>query len=311
MAAVAPAFQLALLSISASDIERALEPYVLRRFEGDERAWLQQLEAMRRGARAKLWRARLRNWLRGSPKQVARVHHDYSRIWALEQMPGAAAVENARYLMRWRNRGLEVRGWAEKRVHLLLFSNLLQSLRPASVLEVGSGSGMVLMMLATGHPGIHFTGIELTETGVQAAQRLQAAGALPQAVLSFVPFPVADEGAYRRVEFRQGNAAALPWSDGSFDVAMTSLALEQMNQVRREALTELARVARRLVVMLEPFRDFNLAPEQRYHTRAHDYFAAAVADLPKYGLRPLHVFDDFPSKVNRGVGLVVAEPVRN
>lgn len=175
---------------------------------------------------------------------------------------------------------------------------------------MGSGNGMVLMMLAGGHPGIGFSGIELTQTGVDAAQRLQAQPALPQAIASFLPFPLADASAFRRVEFRQGNAVALPWPDGSFDLALTSLALEQMNQVKREALRELARVARRWVVMLEPFRDFNLTPEQQYHTRSNDYFAAAVADLPKYGLRPLHVFDDFPSKVNRGLGLVVAEPVR-
>ena len=91
---------------------------------------------------------------------------------------------------------------------------------------------------------------------------------------------------------------------------LTSLALEQMNHIRRQALTELARVACRWVVMLEPFADFNRTPERRLHTRAHDYLAATVADLPKYGLRPMHVFDDFPSKITRGVGLVIAQPVR-
>lgn len=309
MAAVPAAFRLTLRSISPSDIERALEPFVLRRFDRNDQAWLEQLEAMRKGVQAKLWRARLRNWLHGSPKKVARVHHDYSRAWALEQVPGAAAVENARYLMRWGERGLEVRGWAEKRVHLLLLSRILEELRPTTVLEVGSGNGMVLMMLATGHPAIQFTGIELTQSGIQAAQRVQAQPELPPAVLSFLPFATADGGAFRRVEFREGNAAALPWPDDSFDLVLTSLALEQMNQVRREALTGLARVAKRWVVMLEPFRDFNLTPERQLHTRSHDYFAATVADLPRYGLRPVHVFDDFPSKVNRGVGLVVAEPI--
>jgi hypothetical protein len=82
-----------------------------------------------------------------------------------------------------------------------------------------------------------------------------------------------------------------------------------MNEVRRAALRELARVARKWVVMLEPFRDFNTTPERMYYTRSRDYLSAAVQDLESHGLRPVQVFADFPSKVTRGVGLVVAEPL--
>lgn len=299
-----------MISIARAEIERTLEPYVVRHYEQNDRAWLDELARLRKGAGAKLWRARLRRWLRGSPKRVERVEHDYSGVWALEQRPGAPAIENGRYFLRWGERGMEVRGWAEKRVHLLLLEHLLRALGPSSVLEVGSGNGVLLMMLACGHPAMRFTGIELTRTGVEAAQRVQAGPALPADMAAFLPYPLRDAEAYRRVEFRQGNAAALPWPDRSYDLALTSLALEQMNQVRREALQELARIARKWVVMLEPFPDFNRTPERELHTRAHDYLAATVGDLPKYGLRPLQVFDDFPSKVNRGVGLVIAEPVR-
>ena len=283
---------------------------MLRRFRSDEQIWVDQLQAMRKGARRKLWRARLRNWLKGSPKEVARVSHDYSLTWAGELLPGTPEVESARYFMRWNAAGIEVRGWAEKRVHLLLFSRLLDALRPATVLEVGSGNGAVLMMLATGHPEIRFTGIELTQAGVDAAQRLQVAASLPAGLLSFLPYAAADPQAFRRVDFRQGNAAKLPFADTSFDLLLTSLALEQMNQVKREALSEIARVSRKWVVMLEPFRDFNASLEQQVHTRGQDYLSAAVADLPSFGLKPLYVFHDFPAKVTRGVGLVVAEPAR-
>ena len=106
-----------------------------------------------------------------------------------------------------------------------------------------------------------------------------------------------------------GGRDAAPEKDLSWEQAR--LFAEVMERVKREALSELARVARRWVVMLEPFRDFNQAPEQVYYTKAKEYLSAAVEDLPAYGLRPLQVFDDFPSKVNRGVGLVLAEPVRN
>ncbi len=222
-------------------------------------------------------------------------------------MPGAPAIENSRYFLRWGEQGLEVRGWAEKRVHLLLFSSVLRSIRPSTVLEVGSGNGLILMMLAVGHPNISFTGIELTDAGVQAARRLQAQTSLPEAVLASLPFQVADAAAFRRVEFRQGNAASLPFPSATFDLAMTSLALEQMNEVKDSAFRELARVARSKVVMLEPFRDFNRTPERRYYTQSRNYISSGVGDLRNYGLRPVEVFEDFPSKVNRGVGLIVAD----
>ncbi len=89
----------------------------------------------------------------------------------------------------------------------------------------------------------------------------------------------------------------------------TSLALEQMNRVLSAALAEIRRVARTSVLMLEPFRDFNRRPEQRYYTQARDYLDLAVDDLPRHGLRAKAVFADFPVKIHRGAGVVLAEPV--
>ncbi|HZN87195.1 MAG TPA: class I SAM-dependent methyltransferase, partial [Burkholderiales bacterium] len=234
MAAVAP--RGVVFPVQRSDIEHALEPYVLRRFELGKSA-------------GSLWWARLRALLGRRAKSVPRVRHDYSGVWSQDQLPGAPAVENARYLLRWGEQGIEVRGWAEKRVHLLLLSRALDALRPASVLEVGSGNGLVLMMLATGHAQVRFSGVELTEAGLQAARRMQSQPSLPPAVLNSLPYPASSPEAFRAVEFQQGNAAQLPFADKSVDLAMTSLALEQMNEVRRAAFRELARVARKWVLM--------------------------------------------------------------
>jgi ubiquinone/menaquinone biosynthesis C-methylase UbiE len=295
--------------VDRSEIESTLQPYVLRRFQRGEEAWANHLRELRKGGLGRVWGARFRALIGQSVKGVARVKHDYSGVWSQDQLPGAPAIESARYFLSWGEEGLEVRGWAEKRVHLLLLSKALQWLCPTSVLEVGSGNGLILMMLAVAHPHVRFTGMELTDAGISAARRIQSQPQLPAAVSSALPFEAAQPDAFRAVEFRQGNAARLPLADGSFDVVMTSLALEQMNQVKRQALRELARVARRAVVMLEPFRDFNATPERFYYTRSRDYLSASVSDLEQYGLKPLHVFADFPSKVTRGVGLVVAEPL--
>jgi hypothetical protein len=37
-----------------------------------------------------------------------------------------------------------------------------------------------------------------------------------------------------------------------------------------------------------------------------NYFAAPVRELERYGLQPVFVTDDFPAKLNLGVGVVAA-----
>ena len=68
---------------------------------------------------------------------------------------------------------------------------------------------------------------------------------------------------YSTVEFRQGNAAALPYPDRSFDVVYTILAVEQMESIREQAMREIVRVARSHVVMIEPLMDSNRDPLRR------------------------------------------------
>ena len=202
-----------------------------------------------------------------------------------------------------------MRGFGEKRVHLLVLQNALAALAPSRVLEVGSGNGFMSMMLSAAFPKVEFTGVELTAEGVAAASELQREERLPSALAAFAPYALVDVLAFKRVTFQQGDASALPFPDKSFDVVFTSLALEQMNRVLAAALCEIRRVARRHVLMLEPFRDFNQLPEQRYYTQARDYLGIAVRDLTRHGLRATHVFSDFPAKIHRGAGLVIAEPV--
>ncbi|MBT5193098.1 MAG: hypothetical protein HOM07_12160 [Rhodospirillaceae bacterium] len=45
---------------------------------------------------------------------------------------------------------------------------------------------------------------------------------------------------------------------------------------------------------------------RRNYIVAQDYFSARLSDLPKYGLQPVLATDDMPTKVNMGLGLVVA-----
>lgn len=94
----------------------------------------------------------------------------------------------------------------------------------ASILDVGGGNGYFSHVLAAGCPDTHVL-------DVSAAQ------------LSLNPLP-----AERK---HQGTAYSLPFADASFDIVFSSNLLHHLNHPEK-AVAEMARVARRAVVVLEP-----------------------------------------------------------
>jgi ubiquinone/menaquinone biosynthesis C-methylase UbiE len=164
-----------------------------------------------------------------------------------------------------------------------------------------------LLALSLRFPAIRFGGVELTEAGVRTARTLAADPATAGLLQAFVDDRISDAGGPARLELRQGSAEALPLPDKSADLVMTVLALEQMERIRPAALRELARVAKRHVVMIEPFHEWNAERPYREYIRRLDYWAGAVADLPAFGLVPIAGDADLPQKLTSRVGIVVAE----
>ena len=241
-------------------------------------------------------------------KSVSRVKKEYAQVWLTEQYPGSADI-NHKYFLAWGNKTIEVIGWAEKRVHLMILSKVISQTKVKTYLEVGSGNGAMLMMLSTMHPNVKFVGVELTEEGVSAAKRMQLNDSLPIEMIKFVPGLIKDEKAFKRVDFIQGNAADLPFENNKFDFISTSLALEQMRDVQKLALKEISRVSAKYAGLLEPFPDFNQTPLRKIYTEAREYFSIPSTDLQIYGLEVKQVFTDFPSKLTRGVAYVLSTKV--
>jgi SAM-dependent methyltransferase len=170
-------------------------------------------------------------------------------------------------------------------------------LRPRTVLEVGCGNGLNLLVLACRFPEIRFAGLELTAGGVAVARAVQREERLPEVLARFAPEPVVDRTAHRTVALHRGSGARLPFASASFDLVYSSLALEQMEEVRAAALGEMARVSAAHTVMLEPFWESNDSGLRREYLLARDHFRGRVADLPAYGLEPIVVTDELPGEV--------------
>lgn len=112
---------------------------------------------------------------------------------------------------------------------LVCFSEMLASTAPQTVLDAGCGEGFSVGYLARKHPGVAFTGVDLSEGAVAYAQ--------------------AHFG--DRVRFEVGSVFALPFDDDAFDTVVCSEVLEHLDTPER-AVAELKRVARRHVLITVP-----------------------------------------------------------
>jgi len=242
-------------------------------------------------------------------RTAGRVKSGYESVWGRISLEAELAAPKATYF-EWGDRCMVARTIGRKRVHQLALAKVVSWLRPTSALEVGFGYGLNLLALSMQFPDVAFSGVELTDAGLAAAAGYAADARTPAALAPFLSGPLRDPDAPKRLSLRQGSAAALPLPDKSVDLVFTVLALEQMERVRSAALVELARVARRHVVMIEPFADWNTEPHRRGYIARNDYFASTVDGLRDSGLTPLLATVDMPNKLAFRAGLVVAEPTR-
>lgn len=291
--------------ISDKEIEEAVSPFVTAWLDGRSPRWRQEVRAMAKRQK----RARLRQLILKPLGKFRRSQHavavNYTTQWAKRPFDLQLSRHGAVVPCRWQDRGMYARAVSIKRVHLLYMMRVLEELKPARVLEVGCGNGLNLFVLAARFPGTRFVGLELTEGGTTAVANVKRQPQLPAPVVEFSPEPLSDLTPFRRIGVVRGSAEHLPFPDSSFDVVLTSLALEQMEEIRAGALAEIARVARRHTVMVEPFYDWNSAGHERDYIVANDYFAARIADLPGFGLEPIFATDNMPAKLTNRPGLVV------
>ena len=302
---------LARLGVSAEELARLFEPFVAPSASPHDPDWHTEFERRKGKILRRYLKRKFLGWLPALQRREATVLEEYSRAW--DQIDfNSYRVHGPLYRVspwEWRGHKMLASDIGATRVRQLLLIRALEKLNPASVLEVGCGNGINLLLLACAFPAVAFAGIELTAEGWLAATQFQELPALPKHMREFAPFPLRDPSAFRRIGFHQGTAAHLPFADGEFDLVFTVLALEQMEQVRDQALKELSRVARHHVFMIEPFREVNDSGWARRNVLGLDYFRGRIADLRNYGLSPVLATDDFPQETFLKSCAVLAEKI--
>jgi SAM-dependent methyltransferase len=246
-------------------------------------------------------------YLAGDRRSTEKVREEYDSAWSIGHQRYDPSRPTAKYTpWLWRRERILFDATGAARFRLPLYAAVIEQVKPRRVLEVGSGDGINLLLLAGAFPEIAFTGLELTTNGLNAAMAARHAPALPKVLQSYSPLAQKDPLAFQRIEFLQGNACAMPFANGAFDLVLTVLAVEQMERVRKEALTEIARVTGKHLLNLEPFQEVNATGLRRLNVLSRDYFRGSIDELPDYGLHPLWATADFPQEAFLGAALVLS-----
>lgn len=107
-----------------------------------------------------------------------------------------------------------------------IVARLVREKLPAGrVLDIGTGPGRLPVLIAGESPLLQVTGLDLSPDMVKLARRKAGARGL------------------KNVAFRQGSAAELPFADGEFDLAISTLSFHHWKQPEK-ALDEVYRVLR-------------------------------------------------------------------
>ncbi|WP_162906834.1 class I SAM-dependent methyltransferase [Algihabitans albus] len=296
-------------AISSRELAAAFEPFVERYLNADDQAWRGEIERRQKKIRKGYFKRSLLGWLPSRQRREEVVVQEYDRAWSKIDVStyevGGALPRVAPW--DWRGQPMFASDMGATRVRQVMLVRVLEQLRPRRVLEVGCGNGINLMLLSCRFPDIAFTGVELTRAGQAAAQDFQQQAEMPEALQTYAPLPLTDTTAFRRIDFRQGNAAELPFEAGAFDLVYSCLALEQMERIRHQALAEVARVSSRHAFLIEPFRDMNDSGWPRRNVIRRDYFRGRIDELKDHGLLPVWATNDFPQEAFLKVCAVLAE----
>lgn len=297
------------LDITRGQLSELFQPFVAKSFaEGDE-PWRAELRRRENKIRRKYLKRVVLGWLPSTQRSERTVIEEYSKAWQPSEYEKYSLEQPLARVSPWEwgEQKLFASDVGATRFRQLILIRVIEQLRPRTVLEVGCGNGINLMLLACRFPDLEFSGVELTQQGHQAAREFQKQSELPRAMQAYAPLELADTTAFRRIRFVQGSAAELPFEDNSFDLVTTILSLEQMERIRDRALREITRVSSRYLFNIEPFRDLNDRGGARRNVIQRNYFRGRIDDLKRYGFSPKLAMKDFPQEAFLKAGAVLSE----
>lgn len=174
-----------------------------------------------------------------------------------------------------------------------------------NVLEIGSGNGINLCLLASYFENTSFQGIDISSEGINQSNILLKSD-LSDNFFDGMPIKPATKK-LKNIKFSIGDASSLKFENHNFDLVFSILALEQMDHIKENVIKEMIRVSSKYILFIEPFIDYNQTFLKKLHHRGSSYFSHRVEDLKKYNLKIIDIYSDHPNKITLGVCAVLCE----
>lgn len=242
-----------------------------------------------------------------SYRNQSRIINEYNKQWSKKKFDNYNPVlaSKSRSAWIWKDKKFLLSNEGGSAIRLIYLEAVIAALRPKKVLEVGFGNGINLLTLACRFPEIEFYGVEPTNSGYNTALSVVEKKHLPDSLIGFAPFKIEKSTEIKNIFLYNSSSERLPFVDNEFDLVLTSLALEQMEQIRDVALREICRVTNSGIAMLEPFKEVNTSCIRKLYINTFDYFKGSASDLPRYGIEVMQIIKDMPSKQWLGTALVI------
>lgn len=188
-------------------------------------------------------------------------------------------------------------------------THLIRSFGVKSVLELGSGNGLMTLSLSILNPSVEFTGVELTDAGIAAVGDLSLRH---RDLLVYITEKDEKEinvilGAPRGPIFKKGDITRLDFPDGAFDFVFSHTVIEQLPQRYHEAFVEAHRVTRKYACFIEEFSEAQKNVFQRMTLWVQDYFRESYHAVEQAGFALLSFDLKEVDKASHSVGMAVCE----
>ncbi|MDC0446194.1 class I SAM-dependent methyltransferase [Candidatus Pelagibacter sp.] len=204
----------------------------------------------------------------------------------------------------YKNKHFMASAGLSQRIWQYLIIEKIRKIKPKKVLEVASGNGINLKILAECFDNIEFTGIDFSEVGINHSNEIKNRSLTPEMIrpldfkISSNTYPQSN------LNFLLKDASNLDFLDNEFDLIFTCLGLEQMNDIKFDALNEIKRCAKSDIILIEPFKDLNNFGIRYFHHKTNNYFDLSYNEIPDENFKILEYKVDYPRKLSLKVGML-------
>tara|TARA_B100001027_G_scaffold149077_1_gene104400 strand:+ start:1188 stop:2072 length:885 start_codon:yes stop_codon:yes gene_type:complete len=228
----------------------------------------------------------------------------YERIWNIDQIVQHFDINSNNYSLYKYKEIFLAHSCLTTKIQQILIINQIKELKPSSVLEIGCGPGITLKLLADIFLETNFFGIDQSIEGIKYAND-QKKNPVDPIFKEKLNFQFNNAVNNPKLKFENQDAKSLKFSDKSFDLVFSNLALEQMDNIKYDVLSEIKRVARKYIIMIEPFKDLNKTGLRYLHHTSKQYFSLNHTDIKDDNFAIIEFHDQLPALLSLNYGMLI------